>query len=224
MKQFIYDAAVEFVHETLAFPKLGAQSIGQPHLQHRSSTPRITDSCRHPPPRPREKANQLRKHRPQRPQRRCRRRSRRPARTARLRRRELVHATADSAAQIARDAIVRKAAPAGPHVSILSWNVNGLRALDGKGILERLVATHKPDVLVLQETKLQDVHVPALQARLLPEYTSHWTCSVAQKARLKVGCRCVVTRPGLCGIGCICAQGLRHAARRGDVRHRPQQA
>ena len=48
-------------------------------------------------------------------------------------------------------------APAHPCV-IVSWNVDGLRA---KGRLEglvRIVAAHKPDVIVLQETKLQEKH------------------------------------------------------------------
>jgi exonuclease III len=44
------------------------------------------------------------------------------------------------------------------------------------------VSTHKPDVLVLQETKLQEMHVSAFETKLLPDYESYWTCSVVQKA------------------------------------------
>jgi AP endonuclease-1 len=39
---------------------------------------------------------------------------------------------------------------------IISWNVAGLRAFVGKADLEKFVATEKPDVLCLQETKLSD--------------------------------------------------------------------
>ncbi len=38
-------------------------------------------------------------------------------------------------------------------MKLVSWNVNGLRAVLGKG-LEEFVRSHKPDVLCLQETRL----------------------------------------------------------------------
>lgn len=44
--------------------------------------------------------------------------------------------------------------------TLLSWNVNGLRACYGKGALAHLITTHTPDVLFLQETKLQLHQVP----------------------------------------------------------------
>ena len=39
-------------------------------------------------------------------------------------------------------------------MKLVSWNVNGLRAVLGKGFLD-YVAAENPDILCLQETKLQ---------------------------------------------------------------------
>ena len=44
-------------------------------------------------------------------------------------------------------------------IRILSWNVNGLRAIMKKGFLEWLLS-EKPDMLCLQETKIQERQVP----------------------------------------------------------------
>lgn len=44
---------------------------------------------------------------------------------------------------------------------ICSWNVNGVRAVLKKGALQRFIKQHKPDVLCLQETKVQDDAFPA---------------------------------------------------------------
>lgn len=38
-------------------------------------------------------------------------------------------------------------------VRILSWNVNGLRALLGKGYLRELLDTLRADIVCVQETK-----------------------------------------------------------------------
>ena len=38
-------------------------------------------------------------------------------------------------------------------MKVVSWNVNGLRAVQNKGVLLPLFAEHQPDVLLLQETK-----------------------------------------------------------------------
>lgn len=38
-------------------------------------------------------------------------------------------------------------------MKIYSWNVNGIRAVERKGELEKFIATHKPDILLLQEIK-----------------------------------------------------------------------
>ena len=38
-------------------------------------------------------------------------------------------------------------------MKLISWNVNGIRAIERKGELSRLIESEKPDVLFLQETK-----------------------------------------------------------------------
>jgi exodeoxyribonuclease III len=62
-------------------------------------------------------------------------------------------------------------------VKLISWNVNGIRAAWKKGLPEFVVAEN-PDVLCLQETKIQ---VEQLTPELtdLPGYRSHW--SMAEK-------------------------------------------
>jgi exodeoxyribonuclease III len=62
-------------------------------------------------------------------------------------------------------------------VKLISWNVNGIRAAWKKGLPE-FVAAEKPDVLCLQETKIQlDQLTPELTD--LAGYRSHW--SMAEK-------------------------------------------
>lgn len=46
-------------------------------------------------------------------------------------------------------------------MKLISWNCNGLRSVIAKGALEALVATERPDVLLLQETRVQ-VEPPGL--------------------------------------------------------------
>ena len=55
-------------------------------------------------------------------------------------------------------------------MKLYSWNVNGLRAVLGKGALQKFVAEYEPDVLCLQETK-------AMQGQAevdFPEYEEIW--------------------------------------------------
>jgi exodeoxyribonuclease-3 len=47
-----------------------------------------------------------------------------------------------------------------PDLKIISWNVNGLRAVHKKGFLDWL-AKDKPDILCIQETKCREDQVPA---------------------------------------------------------------
>lgn len=76
---------------------------------------------------------------------------------------------------------------AGTTARFVSWNVNGLRAvLKRPEPLVELVRTERPHVLCLQETKLQEQHVPeceaALRALLPPEYQFFaWDCSTTRK-------------------------------------------
>ena len=37
----------------------------------------------------------------------------------------------------------------------INWNVNGLRAILSKGDLDKLIKKEKPDILSIEETKMQ---------------------------------------------------------------------
>lgn len=66
-----------------------------------------------------------------------------------------------------------------PQLHLVSWNVNGIRAMIKKDFLKD-VGTMNPDILCLQETKGQPEEVKtALQ--LLPEYSSVVNSSKARK-------------------------------------------
>lgn len=58
-------------------------------------------------------------------------------------------------------------------IELLSWNVNGIRAIHRKGFIEWL-SDYKPDILSIQETK---AHVEQLPKKLIniPEYTSYFS-------------------------------------------------
>ncbi|MGE5390047.1 MAG: exodeoxyribonuclease III [Deltaproteobacteria bacterium] len=57
-------------------------------------------------------------------------------------------------------------------MKILSWNVNGIRSMEGKGFSEWL-QTEQPDILCLQETKAEPGQLsPGLTAP--PGYISYW--------------------------------------------------
>jgi exodeoxyribonuclease III len=62
---------------------------------------------------------------------------------------------------------------------ILSWNVNGIRAIQKKGFLDWL-AREKPDILGVQETK---AHPDQLDAFLMHPagYETHWAWSTVKK-------------------------------------------
>lgn len=68
-------------------------------------------------------------------------------------------------------------------VKLMSWNVNGLRALlklEGFSALE-LAKRENLDVLCLQETKLQEKDVESIKESLMNGYdNSFWTCSVSK--------------------------------------------
>ncbi len=52
-------------------------------------------------------------------------------------------------------------------MKIISWNVNGIRAISKKGF-EDIIKKLNPDILCLQETKINE------QLPVLSEYTSYW--------------------------------------------------
>lgn len=73
---------------------------------------------------------------------------------------------------------------ANPALHVISWNVAGIRALLKKDAeaLSKLVGAENPDVVCLQETKLQDIHVADVEGTTgLPGWHHHWHCSTAVK-------------------------------------------
>jgi exodeoxyribonuclease III len=85
------------------------------------------------------------------------------------------------------------------HFKIMSWNVAGLRAIMKKSpeILNSLVLKHTPDVLCLQETKLQREHVKE-HVHILKDlgYSSTWLCSDVKKGYSGV---VIFTKDDSCG-------------------------
>lgn len=55
-------------------------------------------------------------------------------------------------------------------MKLYSWNVNGIRAVWNKGLLQDFISTHQPDILCLQETKAQPDQSPVD----LPDYAEVW--------------------------------------------------
>lgn len=55
-------------------------------------------------------------------------------------------------------------------MKLMSWNVNGIRAVDRKGLFMPFIKEHKPDILCLQETKAQQDQSPLD----LPDYIEYW--------------------------------------------------
>ncbi|NDE68168.1 exodeoxyribonuclease III, partial [bacterium] len=59
-------------------------------------------------------------------------------------------------------------------MKIISWNVNGIRAVTKKGLFVPFVEKYRPDILCLQETKAQE-HQSEVD---LPEYTEYWNSAL----------------------------------------------
>jgi len=64
-------------------------------------------------------------------------------------------------------------------ITLLSWNVNGARAVYKKGFLDWL-AEAAPDILCLQETRAEEAQLPARLARPAG-YHTHWNASQSKK-------------------------------------------
>lgn len=58
------------------------------------------------------------------------------------------------------------------HMKIISWNVNGLRAVHKKGYFEQVLA-EKPDILCLQETKSNPEQLP-VELKEIPGYKAYF--------------------------------------------------
>lgn len=61
-------------------------------------------------------------------------------------------------------------------MKLISWNVNGIRAVDKKGLFMPFIKKYKPDILCLQETKAQKDQSTVD----LKDYEEHWN-SAARK-------------------------------------------
>ncbi len=62
-------------------------------------------------------------------------------------------------------------------MKIISWNVNGIRAVQKKGLFMPLIETFDPDIVALQETKAEQG-----QSQIdLPDYEEHWNSSKTRK-------------------------------------------
>lgn len=59
-------------------------------------------------------------------------------------------------------------------MKLYSWNVNGIRAVQKKGLFETFLAAHQPDILCLQETKAQPEQVAEEFEALFPQYHQYW--------------------------------------------------
>ena len=88
-------------------------------------------------------------------------------------------------------AAAKEGPPVGPgELKLITWNVASLRACantaERKSDLQAYIAAENPGVLALQETKLQESHVPEF-ADLFPGYTWYATCSTEKKGYSGVG-------------------------------------
>jgi exodeoxyribonuclease III len=59
-------------------------------------------------------------------------------------------------------------------MKLYSWNVNGIRAVVKKGLFQRFIEAHRPDVLCLQETKAERGQIEID----LPGYHEYWNSAV----------------------------------------------
>lgn len=65
-------------------------------------------------------------------------------------------------------------------MKIVSWNVNGLRAVARKELLYPMFMELKPDILLLQETKADEDQLPET-VRTVPSYHSFFNSSLTRK-------------------------------------------
>jgi len=59
-------------------------------------------------------------------------------------------------------------------MKLYSWNVNGIRAVQNKGMLMPFLDEHQPDILCLQETKVQPEQIDFA----IPGYNVHWNSAI----------------------------------------------
>ncbi|HOX61047.1 MAG TPA: exodeoxyribonuclease III [Candidatus Magasanikbacteria bacterium] len=92
-----------------------------------------------------------------------------------------------------------------PNIKLCSWNVNGVRAAEKKGIIP-WIEKSEYDVICLQETKVSDSAILSEKLRFVNGYDSYWQCATEKKGysgvavytRLKP-VKVVMELPGLLG-------------------------
>jgi len=81
-----------------------------------------------------------------------------------------------------RDALKLETLPSDSwNFKVVSWNVDGLRAAGRVEGLKKIIKEQSPDLIVLQETKLQTKHAKDDFANFLSGYDCWWFCSTAKK-------------------------------------------
>ncbi len=70
-------------------------------------------------------------------------------------------------------------------MKIISWNTNGLRATAKQGFLMPLFGKYNPDVLCLQETKVEESQLPE-EVRNIKGYYSYFSHSRERKGYVGV--------------------------------------
>jgi len=71
-------------------------------------------------------------------------------------------------------------------LSLISWNVNGIRAAERKGFLNWL-EKHKYDIVCVQETKVSNPEVLSNELLAPNGYKSYWACAKEKKGYSGVG-------------------------------------
>ena len=70
-----------------------------------------------------------------------------------------------------------------PNVKIICWNINGLRSIINKGDLQYLIEKEKPEILCLNETKIDLITLKKEKYELLfkKDYLTYWNFSNDKK-------------------------------------------
>ncbi len=62
-------------------------------------------------------------------------------------------------------------------MKIYSWNVNGIRAVERKGVWSAFISEHQPDVICIQETKASPDQIGDFMSKKFPEYKQYWSAA-----------------------------------------------
>ena len=68
-----------------------------------------------------------------------------------------------------------------PEIQIVSWNLNGIRAMIKKDHFLSYAGTDEFDVICFNETKLQDANIPDISLKFAMYGHHYWSCSKTKK-------------------------------------------